>query len=232
MVNSHRRWKSSHENLLVPQSLPHNRHHPLSPGVAKSANDPPLFETDVLPILTKNCMGCHGGLKQKDELDLRTLPSILKGGESGASILSGKPDESELWIQIEEDEMPKGKDKLSAEDKRVIKDWIAANMPTFAGHPDKQDDPPLPAEHRHEPLQVAETIDKQIERKLSTLSLTPVARADDEEFLRRIYLDLTGRVTTVSQVVAFLDDESDGEGKRKAAGGESTRATTRQTRSG
>lgn len=134
---------------------------------------------------------------------------------------------------MEEDEMPKGKDKLSAEDKRVIKDWIAANMPTFADHPDKQDkqdDPLLPAEHRHEPLQVAEAVDKQIEGTLSTLSLTPVARADDEEFLRRIYLDLTGRVPTVSQAVAFLDDES--EGKRKTAGGESTRATTRQTRSG
>lgn len=57
-------------------------------GWLKAQTTPPLFETDVLPILTKNCMGCHGGLKQKGELDLRTLPSILKGGESGASILS------------------------------------------------------------------------------------------------------------------------------------------------
>ena len=32
----------------------------------------PLLEQDVLPILQKNCMGCHGGLIQKGELDLRT----------------------------------------------------------------------------------------------------------------------------------------------------------------
>lgn len=31
-----------------------------------------LLERDVLPILTKQCLGCHGGLRQKGDLDLRT----------------------------------------------------------------------------------------------------------------------------------------------------------------
>ena len=46
----------------------------------------PLLEHDVLPILTSHCMGCHGGLRQHGGLDLRTLPTILPGGESGAAI--------------------------------------------------------------------------------------------------------------------------------------------------
>ena len=45
-----------------------------------------LLEREVLPILTKNCLGCHGGLKQEGGLDLRTMPSMLKGGESGPAI--------------------------------------------------------------------------------------------------------------------------------------------------
>ena len=82
-----------------------------------------LLERDVLPILTKNCMGCHGGLHQKGGLDLRTLPAMLKGGESGPAIESGHADRSTLWKQIASDEMPAGDDreKLSAAQKATIK---------------------------------------------------------------------------------------------------------------
>ena len=63
--------------------------------------DVPLLERDVLPILAKNCMGCHGGLRKKGGLDVRTVPSILAGGDSGPAIVAGKAHESELWKQIE-----------------------------------------------------------------------------------------------------------------------------------
>ena len=49
-----------------------------------------LLERDVLPILTKNCLGCHGGLKQEGGLDLRTLERPVRrelheaGGVGGA----------------------------------------------------------------------------------------------------------------------------------------------------
>ena len=36
--------------------------------------------------------------------------------------------------------------------------------------------------------------------------ITPAQPATDSEFLRRVYLDLTGRIPTVSEVYAFLDD--------------------------
>ena len=52
----------------------------------------PLLEQDVLPILQKNCMGCHGGLIQKGELDLRSLPLMLKGGKAGPTVVAGKPE--------------------------------------------------------------------------------------------------------------------------------------------
>jgi hypothetical protein len=37
-----------------------------------------LLERDVLPILTKQCLGCHGGLRQKGGLEMRTLQALLK----------------------------------------------------------------------------------------------------------------------------------------------------------
>ena len=100
----------------------------LFPCMASAA---PLLEQDVLPILQKNCMGCHGGLIQKGELDLRTLPLMLKGGKAGPAVVAGKPEESELWLAIAENEMPKEKPPLSAKDKATLKAWIAAGLPTY-----------------------------------------------------------------------------------------------------
>src|SRR6266849_5278448 len=72
-----------------------------------------LLERDVLPILTKQCLGCHGGLRQKGGLDMRTIPLMLKGGKSGPAVKAGDDNASELWQRITADEMPPGEKKLS-----------------------------------------------------------------------------------------------------------------------
>ena len=176
------------------------------PALPLMAAADPLLEQDVLPILTKNCMGCHGGLKQKGKLDLRTLPAMLKGGESGPALVAGKAEESELWLQIAKDEMPKSEEKLSSEDKETIRRWIAAGLPTDAERPAEEREPLLPAGERHEPAQVASAIDQHLERKLraANMQLSPIA--DDAEFLRRASLDLTGCVPTAEAARTFLDD--------------------------
>lgn len=169
-----------------------------------------LLERDVLPILTKNCMGCHGGLRQQSGLDLRTLPAMLAGGESGPAIEPGHADRSELWKRVASDEMPAGdRQKLSAEDKAIIKDWIDAGLPTVAQR-QQNVDPLLPAGKQHKPEEVAPAIDQHIGRFLTAAELKPVPRSDDAEFLRRIYLDLTGRVPTSGQATAFLDNNDIG----------------------
>jgi len=174
---------------------------------AVSADDP-LLETDVLPILTKNCMGCHGGLRQQGGLDLRTIPAMLAGGESGAAIVSGDLERSLLWKRIAADEMPAGDDreKLSAADKARIRAWIAAGFPTLAQR--QQDaDTLLNGDKRHEPLEVAQAIDKHLDGFLASAQLEPAPLSDDVEFLRRLYLDLTGRVPTAKQASEFLDSQ-------------------------
>lgn len=53
-----------------------------------------------------------------------------------------------------------------------------------------------------------EIIDQQIREALAAKGMTPAARSSDAEFLRRIYLDLTGGIPTWGEAKAFLDDKS------------------------
>lgn len=169
----------------------------------------PLLERDVLPVLTKHCLGCHGGLRKQGGLDLRTVPAMLAGGESGPAIVSGHSSKSTLWERIASDEMPEGDDreKLSAAEKATLKAWIDAGLPTVSQRQGAID-PGLPADKKHDPAEVAQAIDRHLERFLTAAKLAPAERSDDQEFLRRVYLDLTGRVPTAEQTSAFLDDAS------------------------
>ena len=56
-----------------------------------------LWYDKVEPLFDKNCFKCHGGVKQKGGLDLRSLQNILKGGESGPAIFPGRPDQSHIF---------------------------------------------------------------------------------------------------------------------------------------
>lgn len=61
----------------------------------------------------------------------------------------------------------------------------------------------LAAESR-DPPPVAKLIDADIESELARRNLSPATVADDVEFMRRAYLDITGRVPSVEQSTAFL----------------------------
>lgn len=44
-----------------------------APAIAAAdAPKAPTFERDVLPVLNAHCLQCHGGVHQKNGLDLRT----------------------------------------------------------------------------------------------------------------------------------------------------------------
>jgi len=165
-----------------------------------------LLERDVLPILTKQCLGCHGGLRQKGGLDMRTIPLMLKGGKTGPALKAGDVNASEMWKRIAADEMPPGEKKLSATEKNHIKQWIAANLPTVAER-QKNDDTLLSANQKHTPNEVAAAIDRHLNHGLASAKRKAAPLSDDAEFLRRVYLDLTGRVPTAEQAVAFLDSK-------------------------
>jgi hypothetical protein len=55
---------------------------------------------------------------------------------------------------------------------------------------------------------LAARIDQLIEAGYDANNVQPAPLADDAEFVRRVYLDLAGRIPHVSEVRAFLDDQS------------------------
>jgi len=56
-----------------------------------------------------------------------------------------------------------------------------------------------------EPLRA--TIDAQLQRAWEREKLTPAKPSSDSEFLRRVYLDLTGTVPTYEETIAFLESK-------------------------
>jgi len=59
-------------------------------------------------------------------------------------------------------------------------------------------------------LSVAEAaaeVDRLFERSWQSAGVQPAERSSDEEFVRRLYLDLAGRIPAVSEVRQFLGDD-------------------------
>jgi hypothetical protein len=63
------------------------------------------------------------------------------------------------------------------------------------------------APHRLDAFALAGLIDQAIETQLSADKAVPAPLADDAEFLRRAYLDITGVIPPADKVVAFLDSK-------------------------
>jgi hypothetical protein len=80
----------------------------------------------LAPVFKDKCGGCHGGANAKGGLDLRSAKAAIAGGDTGEAIKPGDPDNSLLWQQIVEGKMPpKNKPKLTEDEKKLIKEWIA-----------------------------------------------------------------------------------------------------------
>jgi mono/diheme cytochrome c family protein len=112
----------------------------LAVGSAQSAPADPetLFVHRIAPLFSEKCLACHGNDgKIKGGLDMRTLASTLKGGDSEqAAFVAGKPEESPLYLAVtraHEDDWkpmpPKENDKLYAEQVGWIKQWIEGGAP-------------------------------------------------------------------------------------------------------
>ncbi len=173
----------------------------LLPAVASAEPKVPTFEADILPVLNAHCLQCHGGVHQKSGLDLRTLASVLKGGNGGAAVVPGKPDESPLLQKLAKDDMPKTDNKVSEANKKLLREWViggAKGVEKTSG--------PVVVRPAKKPAEVAKLIDREIDVRLSAAKVPASPRAGDAEFLRRVHLDITGKPPTATQTAAFLAD--------------------------
>ena len=89
-----------------------------------------VYKDIVQPILEMRCVQCHNAKKQKGDLRLDELASMVKGGKGGPAFVAGKSAESDLIKRCllpenDDDHMPpKGKPQLSTEQIALLSWWI------------------------------------------------------------------------------------------------------------
>lgn len=169
------------------------------------------FNTQVKPIFNKNCIACHGGVKQQSEFSLLFREEALRKAKSGKyAIIPGDAGKSELIKRIkakdEEERMPYKHEPLSAAEIAILEQWIdegAVWGTHWAYVPVEK--PNLPAE---ESEWIKNDIDRFVFKKLKEEKLTPSVEADKATLLRRVSLDLTGLPPDENTVAKFLDDKT------------------------
>ena len=150
------------------------------------------------PVIEEHCLKCHGGVKQKGGLDLRTLDSAVEGGETDTALIPGDPEKSPLFqlVQIGSDPHMPPKKQLEPEEIQALREWIA----TVKIEPEK----PLILPDAQ--LEASQVIDQLITQSWEQNRITPASRASNESFLRRVYLDLIGRIPTQQEFQSFLSN--------------------------
>lgn len=90
-------------------------------------DEPPIFEADIRPILSKKCGKCHSTRVQKGGLNLASMGGLRRGGESGEPAVVESLDDSLLWIMIDGGDMPPdGEPRLAKSEVDLVRKWIAA----------------------------------------------------------------------------------------------------------
>src|SRR4051812_22068295 len=106
--------------------------------LARAADPTPaeveFFESKIRPVLTQACYKCHSAEAErvKGGLLLDTREGMLKGGESGPSVVPGDPEKSKLITAIrykdENLQMPP-KEKLAPEVVADLEKWVKMGAP-------------------------------------------------------------------------------------------------------
>src|SRR5947199_8340217 len=67
---------------------------------ALEAAEPVDYVRDVKPLLTKQCVSCHGATRPRAGLRLDTAAAALRGNKDGPAVLPGSGDESPLILAL------------------------------------------------------------------------------------------------------------------------------------
>jgi hypothetical protein len=186
----------------------------LLPAVAWAAppapnNAPVNFGRDILPIVSENCLRCHGpdAGARKAKLRLDTRDGAMR------VVVPGKSVDSELIRRITSGDPkevmppPSTNRRLTAAQKELLRRWVDQGAPWgkhWAYEAPRR--PPVPAVRQADWCR--NPIDYFVLARLEKEGLTPSPEAAKEALIRRVTLDLTGLPPTLQEVDAFLADRS------------------------
>ena len=185
-----------------------------------------FFEKKIRPVLVQHCYGCHSveAKKNRGGLLLDSKEGLLKGGESGAALVPGKPEASLLVRHIRwtgDRKMPP-KEKLPDAVLADLEKWVALGAPDPRSTGQtvvKGIDYEAGRQHwAYQPVKVAAApavrdtawprgdIDRHILAAIEAKRLRPAAEAPCSAWLRRVSYDLIGLPPTPEEIDAFLAD--------------------------
>ena len=180
---------------------------------AANTNAPVLFNRDIRPILSDNCLACHGpdAGKRKAELRLDTAEGAVALHQGRQAIKPGDQAASELWRRVNSSEPkvrmppPDSGKKLKPDQIAALGRWIEQGA-VYQKHwafvaPVRPERPPV--RHAAWPRN---DIDRFILGTLETKGLEPSPEATPETLIRRVTLDLTGLPPSLAEVDAFVKD--------------------------
>ncbi len=203
--------------ILLPLALA------LDAADAPSAAQIEFFEKQVRPVLSENCIECHGPKKQKSGLRLDSRAFILKGGEIGPVVVPGKPEQSRLIIAVrhaggkEVAAMPSDDKKISDQAIAALTEWVRQGLPWpeetapvvadprahWAFQPVGRPAVPQPKDASR----ARNEIDRFLLANLEAAELSFAAEASKETLVRRAHYVLHGLNPTPEEVTAFLQDQ-------------------------
>ncbi len=193
-----------------------------------------FFESHIRPVLVHHCYDCHStdAKELQAGLYVDSRESMIRGGESGAAVVVGKPAESLLIaaVKYEGTEMPPDR-KLEHRQIDALTKWVEMGAPwpeatSSSGVPaaDVRRDwskfdwtaaqqshwawqpvrrPEVPAVKSDEPSAVKNPIDNFVITRRTQAGLQVVPAATPHLLARRIYIDLIGIPPTPEQVQQF-----------------------------
>jgi hypothetical protein len=82
------------------------------------------FANEVKPIIESRCLGCHGGNRTEEGLDMNTHASLMAGSDNGPVLVPGDAVNSLLVEMVATQEMPKRGPKLTPPQIQLITDWV------------------------------------------------------------------------------------------------------------
>ncbi|HAC91843.1 MAG TPA: hypothetical protein DCF63_14630 [Planctomycetaceae bacterium] len=183
-----------------------------------------FFEKEIRPLLAEHCWQCHGETKQWNSLRLDSAAALTKGGDSGAVVVPGKPEESLLFQAVARGgniEMPPD-NPLSDKQIAVLRQWIQMGAPWplesdtpqssqswkshWAFQPLQQTLPPIAFSKSMPP---ASAVDSFVVHKLTQKNLQPAPPADRRTLIRRANYALTGLPPSYEEIERFVADPRD-----------------------
>jgi len=199
-------------------------------GFSPTAEKAEFFEQKIRPLLIERCYQCHSQAKQvKGKLRLDSRQGWETGGDSGAAIVPGKPDESLLISAVRyrnrDLQMPPD-GKLSDAEIGLLEEWVRIGAPdpraeTAEGTPAGEKTNAAKKHWAFQPLRTTAVpavhnpdwplgeVDRFVQAIFEEKGLAPSPDADRYTWLRRVSLDLTGLPPTPAEIQAFVSDMSD-----------------------